>query len=209
MISSIHNNNQPTFKAGYHVYFFTNDGKRIVSDKNMRMCLHYMEAHLNGSQNVKVKNQDLIDTFKFGKKLPDGTYTGGDKDYFNVPKIRSVIDNTEEKSQGFINIVTGSDVEKVNEICKPIGISKGEGLRRAGTTQTFETKYAVSRYKETAPHYAESRAVYIDGGRRSFAIFFTPTYYTKGKHAGELKGFEYNRCCFFRERPISKPTESK
>ncbi len=192
--------NTPNFQAGYHVYFYTADGKRIVSDKNMKKCLHYMESHLNGSKRVKEKNQSLIDTFKFGKKDANGNYTGGDKDYYNISKIRSVIDNTKDKIQGFINIVTGNDVKVVEEkFGKDIGKAKNISLKRAGTTKTFETHNAVSKYIDNAPDYAESKAVYKDGERQAFGIAFTPVYYTKGKNKGEVKDFVYHHSGFFNE----------
>lgn len=191
--------NSPTFKAGYHVYFYTTDGKRIVSDENMKKCLHYMEAHLNGSKRVKVRNQDLVDTFKFGQKDANGKYTGGDRDYYNIPKIRAVIDNTKDKIQGFINIVSGEHVNIVNKkYGKPIGKAKHVSLKRAGTTQTFETKDAVSRYVDNAPAYAESKAVYKNGERQAFGIAFTPIYNKKGN----LKGFEYHHSGFFNESAV-------
>ena len=203
-MNTVINSNQPHFGAGYHVYFFTNDGKRIVSDENMKKCLHYMESHLNNSKRVKVRNTELVDTFKFGKKV-NGEYTGGDKDYYNISKIRSVIDNTKDKIQGFINIVTGSDVKVVDEkFGKDIGKAKHISIKRAGTTNTFETKTAINKYVDNAPDYAESRAVYKDGERQAFGIAFTPVYYTKGKHQGEVKGFEYHSSGFFNESKISK-----
>lgn len=199
-------NNSTNFGAGYHVYFYTKDGKRIVSDENMKKCIHYMEAHLNGSRRVKVRNTELVDTFKFGKKLANGTYSGGDKDYFNIPRIRSVIDKTKDKVQGFINIVTGKDAEHVsNTYGKPIGKNKHIGLKRAGTTQTFETKDAVDRYIEKAPDYAESKAVYKNGERQAFGIAFTPVYNKKGN----LKSFEYHHCGFFNESAVNNNLTEK
>ena len=202
MISSVKQNN-PNFGAGYHVYFYTNKGERIVSDKNMKKCLHYMEAHLNGSKRVKVKNQDLIDTFKFGKKLPNGEYPGGDTDYYYIHKIRSVIDNTKDKVQGFISIVTGKDVDLVKDnYGKHIGKSKRISLLRTGTTNTFETNHAVKHYIQNAPNFAESKAVFKDGERQAFGIAFTPVYYTKGAHKGEVKRFIYHHSGFFNESKV-------
>ena len=202
MLSAV-NNNTPNFKAGYHIYFYTNDGKRIVSDANMKKCLHYMEAHLNGSKRVKEPNLDLIRNFALGQKKADGIRTGGDKDYFDCQRIRSVIDKTKDKIQGFINIVTGKDALAVDDMYgKAIGLSKGEGLKRAGTTRTFESGDAISRYIDKAPEYAESKAVYKNGERQAFGIAFTPIYYTKGKHLGEVKGFEYHHSGFFNESAV-------
>lgn len=198
MLSAVNGNN-PNFKAGYHVYFYTDKGKRIVSDENMKKCLHYMEAHLNGSKRVKVRNQELIDTFKFGKKLPNGEYSGGDKDYYNIPKIRSVIDNTKDKIQGFMNIVSGKDVDIVeNEYGKKVGKAKHVSLKRTGSTDSFETSQAVTHYIKNAPEYAETKAVYKNGERQAFGIAFTPQYTKNGK----LKGFEYHHCGFFDESKV-------
>ena len=199
------NSNPACFGAGYHVYFYTDKGERIVSDKNMKKCLHYMEAHLNGSKRVKVKNQDLIDTFKFGKKV-NGEYTGGDKDYYNIPLIRSVIDKTKEKVQGFINIVTGEDAKHVNKkFGEDIGRAKNISLKRAGTTNTFETKTAVNKYIDNAPDYAEAKGVYKNGERQAFGIAFTPVYYSKGNHKGEVKDFVYHHSGFFNESKVTQP----
>ena len=119
-----------------------------------------------------------------------GEYTGGDKDYYNISKIRSVIDKTKDKVQGFINIVTGSDVKIVEEkYGKDIGKAKSVSLKRAGTTNTFETKTAVNKYIDNAPDYAEAKAVYKNGERQAFGIAFTPVYYSKGAHKGEVKEF--------------------
>lgn len=198
MISAVQQNS-PNFGAGYHVYFYTTKGERIVSDKNMKKCLHYMEAHLNGSKRVKVRNMDLVDTFKFGKKNSNGEYTGGDKDYFNIPIIRSVIDNTKDKVQGFINIVTGSDVRIVEKkYGKEIGKSKHTSLKRTGSTKSFETNHAVNNYITNAPEYAESKAVYKNGERQAFGIAFEPKYNKKG----EVVGFEYHHSGFFDESKI-------
>lgn len=199
------NSSSTNFGAGYHVYFYTDKGERIISDANMKKCLHYMEAHLNGSKRVKSRNQDLVDTFRFGKKV-SGEYTGGDKDYYNISRIRSVIDKTKDKVQGFINIVTGSDVKIVEEkYGKDIGKAKSVSLKRAGTTNTFETKTAVNKYIDNAPDYAETKAVYKNGERQAFGIAFTPVYYSKGAHKGEVKEFVYHHSGFFDESKVTQP----
>ena len=74
--------NQQNFNGSYRMYFYTPDGKRIVSDENMKKCLHYVEAHLNNSKRVKERNMDLVDTFQFGQRSQDGRRIGGDKDYY-------------------------------------------------------------------------------------------------------------------------------
>ena len=67
------------FKSASHVYFYTPDGKRIISDKNVKKCERYLVRHLNGAKNIKDRNQNLCDTFK-----------KGDIDYKNKSIVRSV-----------------------------------------------------------------------------------------------------------------------
>ena len=190
-------NNSTNFKANYHMYFYTTEGKRIVSDENMKKCLHYVEAHLNNAKRVQGKrNMHLVDTFRFGQMGKDGQRIGGDRDYYYNNKIRSVIDNTVGKVQGFMNVVTGGDVDVIaQKFGKRIGTAKSESLRRIGSTKSFEASHAVSRYVDSAPAYAESRAVYRNGKRVAFGVMFEPVYNKKG----EVKRFDYVRSGFFNE----------
>lgn len=192
------NNNSTNFGANYHLYFYTTDGKRIVSDENMKKCLHYVEAHLNGAKRVQGKrNKDLVDTFCFGQVGKDGKRVGGDADYLEDPVIRTVIDKTKDKVQGFMNIVTGYHAREVSNVYgKPVGKAKHLSKKRTGTTDSFETSYAVNRYIDKAPDYAETNAVYKDGKRMAFGVAFTPVY---GKKSHKLQGFEYHHSGFFDE----------
>lgn len=200
MNSGMSINNAPNFGASYHTYFYTTDGRRIVSEQNMKKCLHYVESHLNGSKRVKNYNHDLIDTMKFGQKLPDGTRRGGDADYLYISKIRAVFDKTKKNVQGFVNIVTGKDVDLVNEkFGKPIGRAIRESKEKTGFMRSFETKDALNRYSKLAPKFAESKAVYKDGERQAFGICFTPVY---NKKTGELKEFKYHHSGFFDESKV-------
>lgn len=193
-------NNNTNFGSGYHLYFYTSEGKRIVSDENMKKCLHYVEAHLNNSKRVQGKrNMDLVDTVKFGQFDKNGKRVGGDRDYYFNNKIRAVIDKTKGKVQGFINVVLGDDVNVVNKkFGAPIGQAKHISLARTGGTKSFETSDAVGRYIESAPDYAESRAVYRGGKRVALGVVFDPVYNKKGN----LKGFEYKRAGFFNEENV-------
>lgn len=193
-------NNSTNFKAGYHMYFYTPEGKRIVSDENMRKCVHYVEAHLNNAKRVQGKrNMDLVDTFRFGQVGKDGQRIGGDRDYYYNNKIRTIIDNTVDRVQGFMNVVTGGDVNVVaQKYGKRIGKAKSVSLRRTGSTDSFETSHAVSQYIGNAPEYAESRAVFKDGKRMAFGVIFQPVLNKKG----EVKRFDYVRSGFFDEAKV-------
>lgn len=193
--------NQQSFNGSYRMYFYTPDGKRIVSDKNMKKCLHYVEAHLNNSKRVKERNMDLVDTFKFGQSTKDGGRIGGDTDYCYHPKIRAVFKRIKERKDGFVRIVTGKDVEVVNDnYGKAIGIAKREGIERTGSTKTFETSHAVGRYYDNAVNYADNK----NTSGRAFGVAFTPLY----KKNGEIKGFEYHHAGYFNESKIDKNSQT-
>lgn len=187
--------NQQSFNGSYRLYFYTPDGKRIVSDENMKKCLHYVERHLNGSKRVVERNMDLVDTFRYGQKL-NNKHIGGDKDYCRHPKIRAVFKRLKERKDGFVRIVTGKDAEFVDEnFGKAIGRAKRQARERAGSARTFETSYAVDRYFNNSVRYADS----INNGEKAFGVAFTPVY----KKNGEIKGFAYHHAGYFKESRIN------
>lgn len=193
--------NQQNFSGSYRMYFYTSDGKRIVSDDNMKKCLHYVEAHLNNSKRIKERNMDLVDTFTGGQvNKQTGRRVGGDVDYYHNPKIRAVFKRLQERKDGFVRILTGKDVDVVNDnYGKAIGIAKREGLERAGSTKTFESSYAANKYYDNATDYADR----INTGDRAFGVAFTPIY----KKNGDLKGFEYHHSGYFNESTVNPNSE--
>lgn len=192
--------NQQNFCGAHRIYFYTNDGKRIVSDENMKKCLHYVEAHLNGSKRVKTLNRDLIDNFRFGQKDAQGARTGGDKDYFYYSKIRAVFKKMKDRKDGFVRILTGQDVDVVNQAYgMPIGVAKRMGIERAGSAKTFESSYAVDRYYDQSVRYADKRIEQNPQNKKAFGVAFTPIY----KKNGEIKGFEYHHSAYFDENLVN------
>lgn len=185
--------NQQSFNGSYRMYFFTNDGKRIVSDENMSKCLHYVEAQLNRSKRYKEHNMDLIDTFRSGQKDATGRRIGGDADYFYNPKIRAVLKRAKDRVEGFVRIVTGRDVDVVNEeYGSAIGRAKRISRERTGSTRgTFETANAVDRYYDNGIKYADRR----NTSGRAFGVVFTPVF----KKDGTVKRFEYSRSGYFKD----------
>ncbi len=179
-------NNNINFGATTHVYFFTNDGKRIVSDENMRKCERYLVRQLNGAKNIKNRNKELVDTFRYDKK-----HFVGDKDYSFISKVRSVYD----KTKAYVNIITGHDVKKVDEWGKKIGEAKALSKLRTGSVRSFETHDAINQYNRKALKYSEEHGIYKNGKRQAFGIIFNPKYNKKGN----LTGFEYNRSGYFDE----------
>ncbi len=189
----MNNNNSVNFRSATHVYFFTSDGKRIISDKNMRTCERYLVRQLNGAKNLKSKNQELVDTFKYDKKHGIGDY-----DYYCNPKVRSVYEVLKERTKGYVNIITGRHTEDVDKWGKEIGKAKKMSKDRTGSKNSFETLEAVRIYNQKAPQFADKHGIYKDGKRQAFGVIFDPKYNRKG----ELKGFEYNRSGYFDEEFI-------
>ena len=155
----------------------------------MRKCERYLVRHLNGAKNLKNRNQELVETFKYDKK-----HFVGDKDYSFISKVRSVYD----KAKGYVNIITGKDVKKVNEWGKRIGEAKALSKERTGTTKSFETYEAVKQYNKKAIKYSEEHGIYKDGKRQAFGVVFKPEY----NRNGNLTGFEYQRSGYFDENII-------
>ncbi len=203
-ISPMNATNQKTnFTSAYRIYFYTPNGERILSEANMKKCLHYVEAHLNGSKRVKSLNKDLISTMKHGQPIQDGIdrIFKGDADYRLNPKIRSFFSKSKGENNGYLNILTGDDVDYVAQSYgKNIGKAKRMSKEYTGSTHSFETGYAVSQYKNNLPAYANSRAVTKDGRRVAFGVCFTPIY----KKNGELKNFEYHHSGFFFEDQVKQ-----
>ncbi len=180
-----------SFNGSYKMYFYTNDGKRIVSDENMKKCLHYVEAHLNNSKRIKNRNMELVDTFRFGQVDKTGKRVGGDVDYFNIPKIRAVYKKAKNNCEGFIRIVTGKDAKFIDETYgKAIGKAKRESLERTGYLKSYETLQVIDNYFQKSIELADKKC-----DDRIFGVAFTPKY----KKNGEIKGFEYYKSGFFKE----------
>jgi len=180
-----------SFNGSYKMYFYTNDGKRIVSDENMKKCLHYVEAHLNDSKRVKKRNMDLVDTFRYGQVDKTGKRVGGDVDYFNMPKIRAVFKKAKNNCEGFIRVVTGKDAKYIDDnYGKAIGKAKRESRERIGYPYSYETSRVLDNYYQKSIELADKKC-----SDRVFGVAFTPKY----KKNGEIKGFEYFKSGFFKE----------
>ena len=175
------------FKSASHVYFYTPDGKRIISDKNVKKCERYLVRHLNGAKNIKDRNQNLCDTFK-----------KGDIDYKNKSIVRSVYEYAKDKTHAFVNIVTGRHVEPLNRLGQQIGEIKRLSQNRVGSNYSFESLDAIGRYYKKASQIIKENGIYKDGKRQAFGVIFEPQY----KKNGELKDFKYVRSAWFDENKV-------
>lgn len=175
------------FKAASHVYFYTPEGKRIISDKNVRKCERYLVRHLNGSKSLKTRNQDLCDTFK-----------KGDIDYKNKSLVRSVYEYTKDKTHYFVNIITGHHVEPLHKLGQQIGEIKRLSKDRVGSPYSIESFDVIGRYYKKANQIIKENGIYKDGKRQAFGVVFEPQY----KKNGELKDFKYIRSAWFDENKV-------
>ena len=189
----INNYHSPSFKSTTRIYFYTNDGKRILSDSNVRKCERYVVRQLNGAKNLKEKNIDLINTFKF-----DTNKNVGDKNYFYHPVVRSFYNKLKGQAQGFVNLFSGNDVNKIDSLGKEIGKSKKMSKEIIGSTKSFETSYAIDRYYTNASKLVDSNGIYKDENRQAFGVIFEPKY----KKDGTLKEFKYVRSGYFDENKV-------
>lgn len=177
-------NNNLHFTSASRVYFYTTDGKRIVSDKHLRTCERYLIRQLNGAKNLKSRNQELVDTFKCG-----------DKDFSFISRARSVY----EKAKGYVNVITGKDAKTVNEWGSKIGEAKKLSTERTGSKYSFETGDAIRSYNRKALNLVKEKGIYNEGKRQAFGIMFEPVY----KKNGEFKEFKYHRSAWFNEEKIT------
>lgn len=184
-IPDIMNNNSSNvnFGATTHVYFYTNNGNRIISPKNMRKCERYLVRQLNGAKNLKTRNEELVDTFK-----------AGDYEYKIQPQCRSFY----ERAKGLVNIITGKDKKLMDSWGKEIGKAKRLSKEVTGSTRSFETKYATDLYNHKGSNLVKNNGIYRNGERQAFGICFEPVLNKKG----ELKEFKYVRSAWFNESKV-------
>jgi len=182
-----------TFGSATNVYFYTTDGKRILSDENIRKCERYLIKHVNYANNTPKRNIDLVHTLERDNKA-----NVSDIDYSIMHVARSFYKFVKSQSAGFVTLITGNDVDVVNQEAKKIGKAKHLAKNLTGGTQSFETSYSANLYNLAAEKVAEKRGIYRSGGRQAFGILFNPIL----NKNGQLKKFEYVRSGYFDESKV-------
>jgi len=182
-----------SFGSATNVYFYTTDGKRILSDENIRRCERYVLKHINYANNTPKRNTNLVGTLEYDRKV--GVR---DVDYSFRHMARSFYKFMKSKSTGFVTLITGGDVDIVNQEAKKIGKAKRVAKNITGNTRSFETSYSTNLYLSAAEKISEKRGIYKNGIRQAFGVLFNPVYNKKGK----LKNFEYVRSGYFDESKV-------
>ena len=188
MISSVQS---PTFKGYVPVQFYAKNpanGKYgpVQKRENIKRCQGFVVRNLNGTAKSN-KNDKFVDFYK--------QY---DKDYQKVPTVHSVYDH----ENPIVYMVTGSDVDKVREMAKPIGKAKAESLDTFGHTKAFEVGQAGRDYYRDVQDFIKNTCKSLksgDGKNLMLRVYFDPVYGKKGKQKGKLQGFEFVNARFLVE----------
>ncbi len=172
--------NSPSFKSYVPVAYYAkspedNKFHRVMDKKNLKKCHRIIIQNLNGTAGKK-ENKEFIDLFK--------SY---DKDYRQLPVARSVY----PKTPPVVYLITGSDVDSVDNMAKPIGRAKANSLDATGVSHSFETETETYNFYKNFQRYIlnhfEKRLKNDNHQPLTLQVLFLPQYNKKGK----LKGFEY------------------
>lgn len=189
MISSVQS---PSFKGYVPVQFYAKNpanGKYgpVQKRENIKRCQGFVVRNLNGTAKNN-KNEKFVNFYK--------QY---DKDYQCVPTVHSVYDH----ENPIVYMVTGSDVDKVREMAKPIGKAKADSLDTFGHTKAFEVGQAGRDYYRDVQHFIKNSCKCLksgDGKKLLLRVYFDPVYGKRGKQKGKLQGFEFVNARFLVEQ---------
>lgn len=177
-----------SFKAYVPVTYYaknpaTNKYVPVTKEENIRKCQSFVVRNLNGTAK-NMKNDKFVEFYK-----------SFDSDYAKVPKVRSVYD----KDYPQVFMVTGRDVDFVDEMAKPVGKAKGDAMDRLGHSKSFEAANATRSYFREVKDFLKYRCPRLkndEGQKLSLRLYFDPKYNKKG----DLKGFDFVNAGFTAEK---------
>lgn len=190
---SIKSVQSPAFKAYVPVSYYIKDNEtgeydRVTSPKIMKKCQSFVVRNLNGTAQSMA-----CDRFVNG-------YSKYDADY---RKDRRVTTHYDEKNARVL-MVTGSDVDAVKNMAKPIGIAKGEALERTGVAKSYESKAASRDYFKQLKSFLRNscRQVHNSKGENlALRVYFTP----KFKRDGSISKLNYDCALFTKNDEANLP----
>ncbi|MBQ8887525.1 MAG: hypothetical protein IJY61_07495 [Candidatus Gastranaerophilales bacterium] len=182
----------PSFKAYVPVQFYAKNpanGKYVpvLKRENIKRCQGFVVRNLNGTAKNN-KNEKFVDYYK-----------QHDSDYQKIPSVHSVYDH----ENPIVYMVTGSDVDKVREMAKPIGKAKADSLDTFGHTKTFEVAQAGRDYYREVQHFIKNTCKCLksdEGKNLMLRVYFDPVYGKRGKQKGKLQGFDFVNARFLVEQ---------
>ena len=173
--------NNVSFKACIPVKYYAKSPKSdgylpVTKGENLRKCHGFLVRNLNGT----AKNKTDLNLVNMYRRY--------DSDYDNVRAVHSVygINNP------IVYLITGKDVDVVNQMAKPVGIAKGRSVDALGHSKSFEagleSKKFLTRVRQFL--YCNCKKVQTKDTKEPLELhmYFNPEY---KKKSGELKGFNF------------------
>lgn len=184
---NIKSNSTVSFKGYVPVKYMAKDDETgrylpVTSDKLVRKCQNFVVRNLNGTAQ-KNFNEDFVELYK--------KY---DKDYARTPIVHSVYD----KRLPIVHMVTGADVQTVENFAKPVGIAKGAAMDSIGRSSSFEASMASRNYFKNVRAFIQGQCKRLkseNGKNLSLVVYFDPKYTRTDK----LKGLDYAGALFTEE----------
>ena len=185
MINGI--NSQTSFKGYVPVKHYAlnprdNQYWRVTKKDNLRKCQGFVVRNLNGTAK-NMHNSEFV-----------RLYASHDNDYRRCPVVHSVYDLESPD----IYMVTGWDVDNIQNMAKKVGVAKSESISRIGNTKSFEVKDTANSFFKEVKNYINNFCRQLRSDSKDnleLRVFFVPQY----KKDGTLKGFTYNHAEFANE----------
>lgn len=170
----------PSFKAYVPVEIYarnpeTNKYVPVLKKENLKKCQGFVVRNLNHT----AKNNKDVGFVDFYKQY--------DSDYNKTQVVQSIYPDRGP----MVYMVTGSDVDKVKEMAKPIGKAKAEALDLTGQSSSFEVYQAGRNYFEDVKRFLKSscrRLKTPDKQDLTLRMYFEPKYGVRSK---KLQGFDF------------------
>ncbi len=154
----------------------------VLKSENIRKCQGFVVRNLNGTAKNN-KSTDFVNMYK-----------SFDKDYAYLPVVHSVYD----KESPVVYMVTGRDVDVVQQMAKTVGKAKHESISILGDTNSFEAKNASYQFFKNVKAFLRKscKCVKNDNNENlSLRVYFNPKYNRNSK----LTGFEFVNAEFVKE----------
>ena len=151
----------------------------VVRKNNIRKCQSFVIRNLNGT----------------AKNSKSSEFTNYYKNYDYDYRVDSVARSVYDKNSAVVHMVTGEDVQYIDNFGKALGLSKAESIDRAGTTKTFDVACESKKFYVNALDFIRREAKPLtdkNGENLELQVFFSPKYTKKGI----LKSFEYVNALF-------------
>ena len=179
-------NSSVSFKGYVPVVFYAKNPSNdkyvpVLKNENLRKCQSFVVRNLNST----AKNNKDDGFVRF--------YADNDPDYVSRNEVHSVY----RQKGPMLYMVSGSDVDKVREFAKPVGIAKADSIEALGHTKSFEVREAAHNYINSVYSFLKNTCKQLrtkDGSEKLvLCLFFDPKY---KKRTGKLSGFEFSSAKF-------------